>query len=172
MAGSPVAPLLDQWVHWAVVYDGTNLTIYRNGDQGTQGGIATNAVTAALGYAGYTGAVRIGSELGQPASRTWNGMLDDVAVFNTALSQTEINTVKSGDFSGFITRVPLSANLTAGKVVLSWTALLPGLKPQSSPSLTGAQWTDVPGVPLQQGPVLSISVPTSSGAQFFRLIVP
>ncbi len=86
-AGSPVAPLLDQWVHWAVVYDGTNLTIYRNGNQGTNGGTASNPVTAALGYAGYTGAVRIGSELGQPASRTWNGMLDDVAVFAGALKR-------------------------------------------------------------------------------------
>ncbi len=171
-AGSPVAPLLDQWVHWAVVYDGTNLAIYRNGNQGTNGGTASNPVTAALGYAGYTGAVRIGSELGQPASRNWNGMLDDVAVFNTALTQTEINTVKSGDFTAFITRVAISVNLTPGKAVLSWTALLPGLKLQSSPSLSAAQWNDVSGAPTQQGPVLSISVPTATGAQFFRLRAP
>jgi hypothetical protein len=169
MAGSPVAPLLDQWVHWAVVYDGTNLTIYRNGDQGTHGGAATNAVTAALGYVGYTGAVRIGSELGQPASRTWNGMLDDVAVFNTALTQAEINTVKSGDFTDFITKVPLSVNLTPAKVVLSWTAMLPGVKLQSSPSLLAPLWTDVSIAPLQQGPVFTVSVPIGNGPEFFRL---
>ena len=27
--GSPVAPLLDQWEHWAAVYDGANLTLYK-----------------------------------------------------------------------------------------------------------------------------------------------
>jgi hypothetical protein len=169
MAGSPVAPLLDQWVHWAVVYDGTNLTIFRNGNQGTRGGVANNAVTAALGYVGYTGAVRIGSELGQPASRTWNGMIDDVAMFNRALTQAEINTVKSGDFTDLLTRVPLSVSLTATKIVLSWTAMLPGLKLQSSPSLSAAQWTDVPTAPLQQGPVLTVTVPIGTGAEFFRL---
>ena len=168
MAGSPVAPLLDQWVHWAVVYDETNLTIYRNGDQGAQGGTASNAVTAALGYAGYTGAIHIGSELGQPAPKTWNGMLDDVAVFNTALTQAEINTVKSGDFSGFVTRVALSVNLTRTNLVLSWTAMLPGLKLQSSPSLA-AQWTDVSTAPAQQGSVLTVNLPLPTGPQFFRL---
>src|SRR5882762_4806814 len=50
-----VSPLLNQWVHWAVVYDGANLTLYRNGNQGAQGGTASTAVTAALGYAGYAG---------------------------------------------------------------------------------------------------------------------
>jgi hypothetical protein len=97
-----VSPLLDQWVHWAVVYDGANLVLYRNGNQGAQGGAATNAVTAALGYVGYTGAIRIGSELGQPANRTWNGMLDDVAVFAGALSQAQVRTVMTGDFSAFV----------------------------------------------------------------------
>ena len=168
-AGSPVAPLLDQWVHWAVVYDGTNLTIYRNGDQGAQGGAVSNAVTAALGYVGYTGAIRIGSELGQPASRTWNGMLDDVAVFSTPLTQAEINTVKSGNFSDFVTRVPLSVNLNATNAFLSWTAMLPGLKLQSSPNLSAPQWADVSGAPLQRGPVLTVSVPIGNGTKFFRL---
>jgi hypothetical protein len=170
--GSPVAPLLDQWVHWAVVYDGTNLTVYRNGNQGAQGGVVSNAVTAALGYAGYTGAVRIGSELGQPASRTWNGMLDDVAVFSAALTQDQINLVKSGDFKAFVTQVPLSANLTSGKIVLSWTAMLPGLKLQSSPILSASQWNDVSVAPVQQGSVLTVSVPITVGAEFFRLTGP
>ena len=169
MAGSPVAPLLDQWVHWAVVYDGTNLTIYRNGDQGAQGGAASNAVTAALSYVGYTGDIRIGSELGQPASRTWNGMLDDVAVFSTALTQAEINTVKSGNFTDFVTRVPLSVNLMSTNAVLSWTAMLPGLKLQSSPSLSAPQWADVSTAASQRGPVLTLIVPITAGAKFFRL---
>jgi hypothetical protein len=98
-----VAPLLDQWVHWAVVYDGTNLSVYRDANTGTNGGFASQPVTAVIGgYFGFQDAILIGSELAQPANRTWNGMLDDVAVFAGALTQSQIATVMSGDFSAFI----------------------------------------------------------------------
>jgi hypothetical protein len=169
--GSSVSPLLDQWVHWAVVYDGTNLVLYRNGNQSVLGGAATNAVTAALGYAGYSGSVHIGSELGQPASRTWNGMLDDVAVFNTALSQAEVNTVMAGNFASFITRPPLAISLNQNTLTLSWTAMLPGVQLQSASSLSGPQWANVLTPPVQQGPLLTVTVPAGSAAQFFRLII-
>jgi hypothetical protein len=97
-----VTPLLDQWEHWAVVYDGTNLAIYLNANQGPQGGMASEPVTSPLAFPGYTGAILIGSELDQPGNVTWNGMLDDVAVFAGALTQSQIATVMSGDFSSFI----------------------------------------------------------------------
>ena len=100
--GSSVAPLLDQWVHWAVVYDGANITVYRNGNQGPNGGTSSQAVNAALSFVGYQGSILIGSELDTTADRNWNGMLDDVAVFAGALTQAQIDTVMSGDFSAFI----------------------------------------------------------------------
>ncbi len=168
--GSSVAPLLDQWVHWAVVYDTTNLTIYRNGNQGPNGGIASNPVIAALGYSTYRGSILIGSELAQPASRTWNGLLDDVAVFNTPLSEAQVGTVMGGDFSGFITRPSLSVNVNAGTVILSWSALLPGFEVQSTPSLTTPQWTAVTTKPAQQGPDLTLTLPATAPGQFFRLV--
>jgi hypothetical protein len=168
---SPVTPLLDQWVHWAIVYDGTNLTIYRNGNQGAQGGTASNPVTAPLGYSTYTGAIQIGSEAGQPANRNWNGMLDDVAVFNTALSQAEVNTVMAGNFSSFIAQPSVSINGVQGNVVLSWSAALPGFQLQSSPSLATPQWTDVTTSRVQQGTVFTVTVPIGATPQFFRLII-
>jgi hypothetical protein len=169
--GTSVSPLLDEWVHWAVVYDGTNLTLCRNGNQGADGGAATNAVTAALGYAGYTGAMRIGSELGQIANRTWNGMLDDIAIFNTALTQSEIGTIMSGDFEPFTTRPSLFSTVSQGNIVLSWTAMLPGFQLQSSPSLLTPQWTDVIAARVQQGPLLTVSQPFGTGTKFFRLVL-
>ena len=169
---SSVTPLLDLWVHWAVVYDGTNITVYRNGNQGPQGGVASSPVKAALGYVGYTGAVHIGSELGQPASRNWNGMLDDVALFNVALTPSQIGNVKTGDFTGLISRVPLSANINSESVILSWSTLFPGFKPQSSPSLAPANWTDVSAAPVQRGALLTLAIPINNAARFFRLAAP
>ena len=169
---SSVSPLLDQWVHWAVVYDGANLTVYRDGNQGPEGGMATSSVKAALGFVGYTGSIHIGSELGQPASRNWNGMLDDVALFNVALTPTQIGNVKAGDFSGLISRIPLSASVDGDSVILSWSTLFPGFKPQSSPSLSPAQWTDVSGASVQHGELLTLAMPINNTARFFRLVAP
>ena len=169
--GNTVSPLLDQWVHWAVVYDGTNLTVYRNGNQGPQGGTASAAVTAPLGYGGYTGAIHIGTELGQPADRTWNGLLDDVAVFNIPLSEAQIQTVMSGNFTSFVTRPPLFISHTPGNIVLAWTAMLPGYHLQSSSSLSSPSWTDVAVTPVQQGPVLTVTLPAGMAPQYFRLVV-
>ena len=59
-------------------------------------------VVSPLGFPGYTGSILIGSELDQSGDRTWNGMLDDVAVFAGALTPDQIATVMAGDFSAFI----------------------------------------------------------------------
>src|SRR5208282_5775357 len=63
--GSPVTPLLDQWEHWAVVYDGTNFFVYLNGNQAPNGAVASQLVTGALGSVGYQGSILIGSEVDQ-----------------------------------------------------------------------------------------------------------
>jgi hypothetical protein len=171
-ATSSVTPLLDQWVHWAVVYDGTNLTVYRNGNQGTNAGVASTALSAALGYSGYSGSVLIGSELAQAGSRTWNGMIDDVAIFNTALSAPDVVNVMKGDFSNFIIHPRLSVGDARGSLTLSWPSVLSGFQLQSSPVLSGFQWTNVPVTPVLQGSVLTIAPPIGTGTQFFRLRAP
>jgi hypothetical protein len=169
---TPVAPLLDQWVHWAVVYDGTNLTLYRNGNQGPAGGVASSPVASALSYAGYTGSIFIGTELDQLANRNWNGMLDDVAVFNRELSAAEVNTVMNGQFTAFIAQPELSVRLSPGNIILGWTAALPGFQLQSSPDLVPGHWGNVPIQPVTQGPVRTVTVPSGAVPQFFRLISP
>jgi len=169
---SPVAPLLDQWVHWAVVYDTTNLIIYRNGNQGAEGGMATTSVSAPLGGGGYSGAIDIGSEPGQEASRTWNGLLDDIAVFNAALSADQIRTVMGGDFGAFLTRPPLYLNISQGTILLSWPKELAGYRLQASPSLLPAQWDDVLATKVPAGASLTVSLPANSRSQFFRLVSP
>jgi hypothetical protein len=171
--GSAVAPLLDQWEHWAVVYDGTNLTVFRDGNTGPNGGVASQAVSAPLGgYLGFQDAIHIGSELGAPANRTWNGMLDDVAVFNIALSQSQIETVMAGNFSAFIPRPQLAISSSSTSVVLSWPAVQSTFRLQINTNLAPASWATVTNAPVQSGSRLTVTMPVSSGKQFFRLIGP
>jgi hypothetical protein len=166
-----VTPLLDQWVHWAQVYDGTNLYLYRNGNTGPNGGVASTPVNAPLGYAGYEGAFHIGTELDQPGDRNWNGMIDDVAVFNVALTPSQVQTVMSGDFSSFLspqfTRPELSIALNGVDAVLSWPVTSEAFQLQSSANL--AQWSAVSASAVTNGATISVTTPVGVGAQFFRL---
>jgi len=171
--GSPVTPLLDQWEHWAVVYDGANLTIYRDGNEGTNGGVASQPVTAPIGgYPGFQDAILIGAELAQDGTRTWNGMLDDVAIFNVALSQSQVQTVMSGDFSAFVPQPPLSISSSPGNIVLSWPAAQATFHVQSTTTLDEPSWTNVTTPPVQNGSTLTVSLPIGNGTQYFRLFGP
>ena len=171
--GSAVAPLLDQWEHWAVVYDGASLTVYRNGNSGPDGGLASQAVTAPLGgYVGFQDGILIGSELAQPGNRTWNGMLDDVAVFSIALSQAQVQTVMGGDFSAFVPQPVLSISGNPGNTILNWPATQPTFQLQSRTNLTQGLWSDVSTTPVPNGDRIEVSLPTTPATQFFRLIGP
>jgi hypothetical protein len=172
--GTSVSPLLDQWVHWAVTYDGTNITVYRNGNTGPNAGIASQAVTAAIGgYLGFQDGILIGSELAQPADRTWNGMLDDVAVFNTALSQAQIQTVMGGDFRSFVPKPVLSISRNSVNTILSWPTTAATFQLQSSSILNPPSWGNVATPAVQSGNRMTVTLSSSSsGNQFYRLIGP
>lgn len=175
--GSSVAPLLDQWVHWAVVYDGTNITVYRDGNQGPNGGVATLPLSPPSplgGYPGFQDAILIGTELAQPADRTWNGLLDDEAVFNIALTQAQVQSVMAGNFNAFITQPPpvLSASRGSGNVVISWPTTWAAYQLQSTASLAPSSWTSVTNSPVQNGSAMTVTLPLSGNTQFFRLAGP
>jgi len=165
-----VAPLLDQWVHWAVTYDGTNLTLYRNGNQGTNGGVASIQTNSPVSYPGYLGAFRIGTEVGSDGpSRNWNGYLDDVAVFTVALTQSQVQTIMTGDFSAFASSPTLSISVNSTNATLSWPLAPVNFQLQSATNLENPVWQPV-ATAVTNGDTVSVPAPITSGNQFFRLM--
>jgi hypothetical protein len=156
---SAVTPVFDKWTHLAMVYDGRNLTLYRNGNQGALGGKVSIPVNASLNFPGYAGAVQIGSELDIDAGRNWNGLLDDVAIFTGALNESQLQTVMSGDFTAFQNTAPLlSLETSGGKVVVLWGF---GIL-QTSTNLTSG-WQDQPAL---TSPLI---IDPSAARQFYRV---
>ena len=72
------------WYHIAMVWDGTTLTFYKNGVDVTYL-LADNAVT---GMGNTSNAVYVGQNA--YGAQRFNGKMDEIAVYNTALSSTEI----------------------------------------------------------------------------------
>jgi hypothetical protein len=89
-------PTIETWTHWAVTMSGTSVTFYKDGTN-----VGTSTLSTTLGDTGHP--LYIGRRPG--LGDTFNGLLDDVAIFNGVLSQAEIQTIRSGDFSAF-TAVP------------------------------------------------------------------
>ena len=101
----------DVWTHYAYTYDGSDLRFYINGSEQYAVNIGAESAT----YSGHTGALQIGgvpgfgnfdSDPNNDNTRNWHGALDDVAVFNEALSPTDISTIMGGNFSSFIDPLP------------------------------------------------------------------
>jgi hypothetical protein len=72
---------LNKWVHFAVVYDGTNVTVYG-------GGVAITNVTVAL-----TTGDDLNVAFGKVFGDYYNGILDDIRIYGRALSQSEIQAI-------------------------------------------------------------------------------
>jgi glucose/arabinose dehydrogenase len=119
-SGGTAALALNAWTHLASTYDGTNLRLFVNGTQ-----VSSKAVSGAM--PNTANPLRIGG------NAVWGeyfaGLIDEVRVYNRALSATEIgNDMKVAVVSGPADSTPPSApgNLKAtgsiGKVTLAWEA--------------------------------------------------
>ena len=75
------------WTHLSVTYNGSTLTLYRNGVA-----VATSTVSGTLSPT--TGTLQIGaSQFGE----YFKGLIDEVRIYNRALSATEIQTIYQQD---------------------------------------------------------------------------
>jgi hypothetical protein len=85
----------NQWHHVAGVYDGSNAYIY------IDGGLDSNSVACSGNMATNDWPVYIGENsktlLDEATNaREWNGLIDDVRVYNYALTQSQINDIYTG----------------------------------------------------------------------------
>ncbi len=84
---------VDEWAHSAAIWDGASMVIYKDGvevGREVKGGtaVATNPNLA----------IAIGNHLsGTTGNRAWDGMIDDVRVYNKALTADEIKLAMRGD---------------------------------------------------------------------------
>ncbi len=116
ITGGSALPL-NTWSHLAATYDGSNLDIYVNGYlAGTLG--MTGALTTS------TGALRIGGN--SIWGEFFNGLIDEIRVYNRALNQAEIRSDMSTAIGGSVDSTPPTASLTgpAAGATLSGTATL------------------------------------------------
>lgn len=81
-----------RWYHVAMTYDGTTLRLYVDGVQDT-----TETAAGTIQYSNAGSQVNIGRNPAADAPlRYLTGSVDDVRVYNRALSQTEINAINEG----------------------------------------------------------------------------
>jgi hypothetical protein len=89
-----VTPVDDgQWHHIAAVYDGTTFYLYADGELDASEP-STGQITASS-YPLYIG------DNSQATGRFWNGLIDDVMIFNRALSQEEIQDIMLSSAGSF-----------------------------------------------------------------------
>ena len=76
---------LNTWQHVAATYDGSNMVLYVNGVA-----VGTQAETSSIADTGGFVNLNIGAEPFQPSLRNMAGQIDEVRVWNTPRSQTDI----------------------------------------------------------------------------------
>ena len=116
-AAGTAAAALNTWTHVATTYDGTNLRYYQNGVL-----VKTTAHSGAINVS--TGVLHIG---GDSSVDMFKGLIDEVRVYNTALSAAQITTDMNTPVVPADSQPPgapgtLSATGGLGTAALSWGA--------------------------------------------------
>lgn len=132
-----IAPL-NQWSHFAATYDGATLRVYLNG-------VLENQLAWAQGVFPGTAPLVIGANY---FNSVFNGLLDEISLYNRALSGAEIQQIYDAGSAGkcalppVILTQPQSQTVELGNWV-NFTAVLSGTPPLS------CQWlldgTNIPG---------------------------
>jgi hypothetical protein len=151
-----ITPPVGQWSMVAISVAPTQAVAYLINANGIQ--TATNNVTHAPRQ--FTDTLRIG---GDPidVARTFDGAIDEVAIFGTALSGEQIQALYNGEVSAGPAQLEITRS--AGQITITWTQ---GGTPQSTSALQGAAtvWTN------ESTTGNSLTVQADGKAKFYRVV--
>ena len=104
---------LDQWVHVAFTYDGGMLRIYMDGTETASYAVNGDMIPSTLDVA-------IGN-VNASDDRYWNGLLDDVRIYDWALTPAEITALSASGCSGAFLDEFNSVSYAGSDGTLTWT---------------------------------------------------
>ena len=154
--------------HVAGTYDGTTFKLYVNGSlEGQQ----LDAGTPTWGNFWSIGANPAFARNGG-FPRTWNGVIDEVSIYNRALSMSEIQAIYNAGSAGKC--MPLLTIFPSGtNVILKWPTNFTGLTLQSTTNLVSPViWTTNSPAPVVVNTNKVVTNTISGPQQFFRLSNP
>ena len=150
------------WHHIAGVYDGATLKVYVDGT------LENSCAYSSLNLSGS------GITIGQQAAgfrevpEFFLGLLDEVSIYNRALSSSEIQRIFNAGSAGKCLTPSLQATRAgSGRTAISWTPNTPGYVLQESLKLSAPAWTNSPS-----GSTNPVTVPATLPAKFYRLTKP
>ncbi len=151
---SGVQPPANQWSFVALSLKANSATVYLKNASGQQ--TATNILSHPNQAFGGTGTV--GTDTYSAAARTFNGIIDEVAVFNYAMSPAQVQQLY--DEGHQLTQVQLGAQRSGGNLNLTW------------PQGTLFQADNVTGPWLRVTNAVSpFTVASNVPARFFRVLL-
>ena len=149
---------LDVWHHVAITQQGNSAQIYVDGvlvSQGTPGSISVPS----------TSDIFVGK---RPDGYPFTGLIDDMALFDLALSQPQIiDQMQHGASANLLPAVPatLTIQQSGPMIQLSWPPYVLGFHLQQNSGLANpANWTDVAG-----GTSSPVTLSISNSVRYYRL---
>jgi hypothetical protein len=147
------------WSHVAMTYDGAALNLYVNGE-----------LDATIAASGHINSIPDPVFLGTEGSRYFIGLLDEVAIYNRALSATEIKAIYDAGSAGKCNNV-LSVSAPPGNLSVAWPLSAKNFQLESTfGDLVGTNsWNPAIANLLTNGGRIQLVVPMSRTKGFFRL---
>ena len=151
---SGVQPPANQWSLVAIVVQPSNTTVYLVNTNGLQ--TATNFLSQP--NQAFAGTGTIGTDTYSSAARVFNGVMDEVAVFNEALTPTQVEQLYENGHE--LPQVQIGLQMSGANLTLSW------------PQGTLLQATNLAGPwSALANAVSTFSVSPTNSAMFFRILL-